>query len=209
MFTVKGMCERVIYLDKGKLINDGTAEDVIAAYEDDNKVEDLPWSRGVIGRGSAPPPVRIDAVEVLDEGGRPRTVFDYGDRVRFRLHYEASQVIDEPNFVVSIIRSDNVSCCNYTTATDGCAIPAVSGIGSVELLTPPLKLVSDHYQLNMLVWDAAFQRLYCAQRGPTFHVKHPLFNTHFGVFHEPAEWSWNAETTGHREDARPAASVRP
>jgi lipopolysaccharide transport system ATP-binding protein len=96
-----------------------------------------------------------------------------------------------PNFVVAFIRSDNVACCNYNTAMDGFVIPFLEGEGTIEAMTPRLKLVSELYNIHVLVWDKAFQRLYSAQQtSTTFHVRHQLLSTHFGVFHESAQWSW-------------------
>ena len=61
--------------------------------------------------------------------------------------------------------------------------------GEIELITPPLKLVSERYSIQVLVRDEQFQRLYCAKTGPSFHVRDDLLSTHFGVFHEPADWN--------------------
>ena len=95
-----------------------------------------------------------------------------------------------PNVNVSFIRSDNVACCNYNMTMDGLSIPSLVGRGTIEVLTPPLKLVSELYTIHVMVWDAKFEKLYAAQIGMTFHVRHQVLNTHFGVFHESAEWSW-------------------
>jgi homopolymeric O-antigen transport system ATP-binding protein len=65
----------------------------------------------------------------------------------------------------------------------------VLGEGVVELLTPPIKLVSDLYSINIMVWDSDFQQLHCAQEGKNFHVTHPVLSTEFGVFHEAGEWN--------------------
>ena len=100
-----------------------------------------------------------------------------------------------PNFSVSFIRSDNVACCNYNTAMDDFNVGTVVGEGVVELLTPPLKLVAEHYTINILIWDSHFHRLYCAQVGKNFHVAHAVLGTEFGVFHESGEWCDSNETS--------------
>ena len=64
------------------------------------------------------------------------------------------------------------------------------GPGTIEVLTPPLKLVAELYAIHVMVWDAKFQQLYSAQIGTTFHVRHSLLSPHFGVFHEAAQWHW-------------------
>jgi lipopolysaccharide transport system ATP-binding protein len=128
-------------------------------------------------------------MEVLDESGQPRTMFDHGERMRVRFSYEAREPVRHPNFVVALIRSDNVNCCDYSTALDGFAVPPIAGPGHIEVVTPPLKLIADQYTIHIVVWDTKFQRLYCAQIGKSFHVRHQVLSTAFGVFHESAEWS--------------------
>lgn len=49
--------------------------------------------------------------------------------------------------------------------------------------------MSESYKINVLVRDANFEELYCAQIGKTFHIRHDLLDTHFGVFHEEGQWS--------------------
>ena len=109
----------------------------------------------------------------------------YGQRAIEQAELEP---VPNPNVVVSFIRSDNVACCNYSSGMDGAVVSSAAGEETLELLTPPLKLVSELYMLHLLVWDQKFQKLYCAQGGSTFHVRDELLSTSFGVFHEPAQW---------------------
>lgn len=210
MFTIKAMCDRVLYLAQGQTCCYGWPSDVIRVYEQDTLCRregplDTPrWAQAMLAVDPSQRSIDITDVEVLDETGQPRTIFDYGERVRVRMKFKAHQRIVNPNFVVSVIRSDNVNCCNYSTALDGFTIPSLSGAGSIEVLTPPLKLVSALYAIHVVVWDTEFQRLYGAQIGATLHVRHQLLSTHFGVFHESAEWSLPTgqdEVTSTRVDA--------
>jgi lipopolysaccharide transport system ATP-binding protein len=190
MFAIKAMCTRVIYLSHGEICLDGQAEDAIHLYEKDSRLGPAPWAQGLIGSDPSLHPIHITDIALLAEGGKPRTVFAYGERMRVRIHFEASQPVENPNFNVSFIRSDNVACCNYNTTMDDFPVPSLSGKGVIELLTPPIRLVSELYTIHVMVWDTQFQRLYNAQIGTTFHVQHQVLSPHFGVFHESAEWSW-------------------
>jgi lipopolysaccharide transport system ATP-binding protein len=191
MFSIKAMCDRVICLSRGRLIYDGPTEEGIALYEKESRLSVAHWARDVVGSDPTRRPIYVTDVETLSEGGEPRTVFEHGERMRVRVAFNASQQVANPNFVIAFLRSDGVACCNYSTATDGIAIPAVRGDGVVDVLTPPIKLVSELYAIQVLVWDDKFQRLQCAQEGPSFHVRHDLLSTHFGVFHEGADWTWS------------------
>ena len=57
--------------------------------------------------------------------------------------------------------------------------------------------------LDVVEEAKGFQRLLCAQTGPRFQVRDPLFSTHFGVFHEAAA-AWT-----HTAGAADAAAAAP
>lgn len=189
MFAVKSICNRVVMLSGGKVAFDGPAEEAIERYEGKNKTSALPWAEHAIGTDPSQWDVYMENVETYDVEGMQRNLFNYGERIRIRLDYSVRRTVVRPNFLVSFIRSDEVACCNFNTAMDGFVVPELNSDGTIELLTPPLNLVSESYQIYVLVRDSKFEHLYCAQVGKTFHVRHDLLNTHFGVFHEEGEWS--------------------
>jgi lipopolysaccharide transport system ATP-binding protein len=197
MFAIKSICSRAIYIAEGRVKIDGSPEEVIQAYEADSRLTSpMRGSRRSVDATESPADL-ITHIEVLDEAGRPRLVFDYGERMRVRFRYDIPQPLSSPNFVIAFIRSDNVACCNYVTTLDGLAIPSLVGRGVLEVLTPPLKLVAEMYVIHVLVWDSKFHRLFSYQIGTSFHVRHDLYNsTHFGVFHDSGIWSWQPDNTG-------------
>ena len=192
MFAVKSMCNRVIFLSEGRICFDGAPADAIQLYEGENKTSALPGAQHAIGTDPSEWDVFVEDVATFDEQGQPLSLFNYGDRMRVRLKFTVRRTVLNPNFLISFIRSDEVACCNYNTVMDGFSVPVLEADGTIELLTPPLNLVSESYKICVLVRDAKFERLYCAQVGKTFHVRHDFLNTHFGVFHEQGEWSIDA-----------------
>jgi lipopolysaccharide transport system ATP-binding protein len=193
MFSIKAMCDRVIYLSHGRVLADGPPEEVIPLYEEDvlggQGALDTPrWAHAKLDRDPAKRAVNVTGMEILDEAGRQQSVFGFGERVRVRIEYERREKAINPNFVVALVRSDGVGCCNYSSDLDGFQPRTGLGKGVFEVLLPPLKLVADRYSIHIVVWDSKFQELYGAQIGGSFHVRHELFSTQFGVFHESAEW---------------------
>jgi lipopolysaccharide transport system ATP-binding protein len=186
MFSIKTMCSRVIYIDQGRIRFDGPTEDGIKMYEKGCRLSNLNFSE----KDPSEWPIYLTDIALSDEGGKTRSVFDHGARMRLCLKYKARQTIERPNFIIAFIRSDGVACCNYTSHMDGVAIQQLSGEGSIEVLTPPLKLVAELYTIHILVREREFQQVLCAQIGGTFHVRHHTFDMNFGVFHETAEWNW-------------------
>jgi lipopolysaccharide transport system ATP-binding protein len=188
MFAIKAICNRVIYVSEGQIRFDGSPEEVIQLYEQESRYTTAAWAQDIVGSDPAKQAIYITEMEIYDEHGKSRRVFDYGERMRIRFTFEAPQPVSHPNFNLSFIRSDNVACCNFNMTMDGVSIPSLAGKGTIEVLTPPLKLVSELYAIHVMVWDPKFERLYSAQLGITFHVRHQMLSTHFGVFHESAKW---------------------
>ncbi len=197
MFSIKTMCDRVIYLDHGHVEYDGQTEVGIEKYERGAELSVIPWSKEDPSKW----PIIITGVE-LRSGGERKAMFDLGNRVTVRITYEAREPIQSPNFMVAFIRSDGVSCSVYATETDEFETGRADGDGVIELTTPPLKLVAERYTIHVLIRAKTSQHLLCAQVGPTFHVRDPVLTTQFGVFHEPSEWRL-------REPARAQAQAAP
>jgi len=198
LFAVKAMCRRVLLLSAGRRQFDGLPAEGIDLYEKESRLEADPWAIGVIGEDIDRWPIVIRLMEYLDTEGRPRTVYDYGERMRVRIHYDVRSPVKYPNFYFAIRRSDNVACCSFSAARDGVTTPLLDKSGVIELQTPPLRLVSDQYGSWAIVWDREFKNLYCGQIGPMFHVRDEILNSDFGVFHEPAEWNWRANGAGNQ-----------
>jgi lipopolysaccharide transport system ATP-binding protein len=184
MFSIKTMCERVIYVKRGHVEFDGPVEDGIALYERDCRLSSA-------GDLEGPPdawPIQVTDCELFGADGRTGTVFDMGEQVKVRFSYQAREEITRPNFIVSLVRSDGVVCVMYSTEIDGIDTGVVRGDGQIELTLPPLKLVAEMYTLQVSVRQPHFQRVLCNQTATTLHVRHDLLNSHFGVYHENAAW---------------------
>src|SRR6185436_7433155 len=191
MHSIKSMCPRVIYMRKGQLTYDGPTDEGIRLYEQDSRLSTLALAEG----SSKDWPVVVNSVGITGADGAEKTIFEHGERLRLRLSYETREPLVDPNFIVAFIRSDGVACCNFSTEVDGTSPGRIDGHGVLELVTPPLRLVSDMYQVHVLVRGKGFDQVLSSQVAGTFHVRHALFDRHFGVFHEPGKFTWNPDAS--------------
>jgi lipopolysaccharide transport system ATP-binding protein len=185
LFTIRTMCERVIYLRKGRIVFDGAPEEGLRLYEKDSVLQDLPWFY--------PPgeqqPLKITGISVASEAGGETNALDFGDRMRVRVAFRALRRIERPDFRIAITRVDEVNCATFSTSSDEIDIPAIEGEGVVELLTPPLRLNADRYSVRLLVRERQYGDVIAAQVGGAFDVRHPTFvSAVFGVLHERGDW---------------------
>lgn len=185
MFSIKTMCSRVLYLKQGHIVFDGTTDEGIGIYEEQCRLTST--ASGLAMQEGWP--ISIKEFSILGEDGQLRSVFEYGERIIVRLTYEPEYPVDNPNFIVAILRSDGVACCNYSSELDGLELGQVSGLGALELRTPPMLLVSDLYTIHIIVRERGFQKQLCGQVGGIFHVRHELLDHNFGVFHQAAQWA--------------------
>jgi lipopolysaccharide transport system ATP-binding protein len=185
MFSIKSMCQRVIYLRRGRIQFDGPTDAGIAMYEDDSKLTTA-WG---VDEAREEWPIVLDECRLLGADGAERRIFDHGERMTVRLGYHVRSRVEHPNVIVALIRSDGVAACNYSSETDGADFGTLSDAGTIDVELPPIKLVSEMYTVSVLIRERGFGRILCAQVGGTFHVRHDLYDPHFGVFHEPARWA--------------------
>ena len=189
MFSIKTMCQRVIYLKGGRVAFYGATDEALRLYESDSRLASTSWFHP-----PEHPSIVITDFELFDESGAPRAMFDFGERVRVRVRYHAPAPVEAPHFLLSFTRSDEILVCNFSSFSDNVDLPRVDGEGVIELLTPPLKLVSDRYTISVVVRQRGFERVLCAQIGAAMHMRHEIFNANaFGVFHEAGQW--RVETT--------------
>lgn len=184
MFTIKAMCERVIYLRNGAVAFDGPSEEGIKLYENECQLSILPG----IDKRPEEWPVVVKDIEVSREDGKPTFVFNHGERMRLQICLQTRRPLKGPNVVVAFIRSDGLACCNYCSSLDGLRMDGLQGEGFLELVTPPIKLTAEMYTIHVLVREGEFEQIACGQLAGTFHVRDATLNTHFGVFHEAASW---------------------
>jgi lipopolysaccharide transport system ATP-binding protein len=190
MFSIKSMCERVIYLKKGQIVFDGPTAEGLKLYESDSRLQDAPWFKEAGEEGR---PVTFTDVQLLNERGVESNVFNFGERMTIRLRYRTQGRVERPDIRLGFDRDDGTHAMTFSSQSDGVDLPWLDGEGEIEVRTPPIKLVSDLYVCNVVVRDPT-AKMIAAQIGGHFHVRHPVFSANaFGVFHEAGEWRVSAE----------------
>ena len=110
MFSIKTMCERVIYLKKGTdrvRRPDRRGHRALRAR--------LPALDSAVGQEEQEEmPVNVTECVLSDEAGEPRELFDFGERMRLRITLQAHRRLKNPNIIVAFMRSDGVVSCNYS-----------------------------------------------------------------------------------------------
>jgi len=185
MYSIKTMCQRVIFLKKGRVVFDGPTAEGLKLYEDDSRMKDAHW----FWSDDDERPIKFTSGVIESSAGVDSGVIAHGDRLTIRLRYSTTRRIMAPDVRVSIDRQDNTHCMTFSSKQDGMDIPWIEGEGELVIQTPPLKLTSDFYLANVAVREKSVGKLLAAQIIAHFHVSdHDLGSLSYGVFNEPGAW---------------------
>ena len=203
MYSIKTMCQRVIYLKKGKVVFDGPTAEGLKLYEDDSRMKDTHW----FWSDDDERPIKFTSGSIESSTGLDSGVIAHGDRLTIRLRYSTTRRIMAPDVRVSIDRQDDTHCMTFSSKQVGMDIPWLEGDGELVIQTAPLKLTSDFYLANVAVREKGVGKLLVAQIIAHFHVSDPdLGSLSYGVFNEPG--AWRHTPVAPANDAEASSPVR-
>ena len=158
---LRANCDRMAWLNRGLLAAEGDPPDVINAYLDTIDTE------GAASVGHRPradddreTPLRIVDLEFLDEAGhRPKT-FASGDPLVVRIHYLATEPIEDPVFSLGFYDHNNLHLAGPRSHIGGFRPGKLDGEGWVEFCLPRLPFRSGAFHVNAAVQDSDASFLY-------------------------------------------------
>ncbi len=159
--TVRGLCDRVMWLDNGKVRALGDSVRVTEDY--------LNFQRARIGSslgldnqdeaGKIPKITRqgtkeaeIVKVEFLNEKGEIKDTFNFNETLIVRLHFVAHERIETPNMGVSIWRNDGVLCYGSSSAKDETSLEYLEGEGHLDVIFPECPLMAGEYEISVGIY---------------------------------------------------------
>lgn len=157
MGSMRSMCDTVAWLDAGRLVEVGKAEQVVDRYVDQGhgaiEAPDGSWRFGT-GEG------RLSSVELLDRDGRPTRLVHTGDRVTIRLSWETSQPIEQPVFGLNLWTREGVEVWSQHTRDAAFHVDRIDGRGVVDLEVPELVLLPGAFDLSASIVDQSLTQFY-------------------------------------------------
>ncbi|HUK13341.1 MAG TPA: ABC transporter ATP-binding protein [Thermoanaerobaculaceae bacterium] len=153
---VEQLADRALYLRGGSPVLLGTAGAVVARYRSDVASEESVGEAQVgtprrWGNGD----VTLDAVELVDRGGRPVRLLSSGEAAGIRLAYTAKAAKTDFVFGIAISREDGVHVFGTNTELDGWTSERLDGSGEVVVEFPALELAPGRYLVDAAVHSKA------------------------------------------------------
>ncbi len=164
MGAVKSMCQQVVLMDQGEVIEQGSAEEVADEYlkrahsRGNQRLSTLNRGKNEYPRWGTGEIETLD-IDLMAEGDEPTHVFKPGQPFRVRIRYRVHEDSADPVFGIGLYRSDGtyVNGSNHHWREDPVAAgPLEKGDeGEVEMAMPVLPLLSGEYYLTTFLYDHA------------------------------------------------------
>jgi len=147
MHAVREVCPRVIVLERGVKVCDGSAAEMVTAY-----LKRLPH-RAVSRPETHDGPIIVRRVAFLDDHGRDSESFRSGETLRVRIVLEARARITQPVIGLAFYGSDGTCLYGHNSKIDRWDSGEVEGLVEYEVVYDCVHLYPGHYLVSVAVSD--------------------------------------------------------
>jgi ABC-type polysaccharide/polyol phosphate transport system ATPase subunit len=157
--SVQSMCDRVIWLEHGHVMAEGSPDAVLSKYRGDAKeveskrltrISEEPKSTNRWGTRK----MEIARVRVINSKGMEQSIFGTGDSLVLQMDYVAQEPIHSPIFGMAIHRQDGIHVTGPNTSFFGLVLETIEGSGTVEYTIPYLPILEGLYFITVAVVNA-------------------------------------------------------
>jgi lipopolysaccharide transport system ATP-binding protein len=164
---VEHLCNRVLWLDRGRVRKSGPSREVINAYLDEQDTEFVSEAKVVeriIGRG-----VVVEEVTLRNHCGQQSAEFPPGSNIEILIRYNIIKAIPHARFVVGVIgASGPLFAANMLI--DGSCVAGQTGRGSIACTFKNTPLMPGAYQVYGEVWGDGFDPIFSWSEWARFRI---------------------------------------
>ncbi len=152
MANIRDICTRCIWLDRGRIAQDGPSDEVSAAYEGLSSTGSKPSSHAFLSESERPShangSIRFAEIFLLDEAGR-EAFPESGGPIRIRLVLDVANDVRKADLSLGIRDANGTPLMTFPTflTTEDFSFPA--GRRSADLFIPRVPLTSGSYSIGL------------------------------------------------------------
>jgi ABC-type multidrug transport system ATPase subunit len=154
--AIRGLCDRVIWLNKGQIEEEGKPDSVINAYvkymtSKSTFLNDTSYVSGKTRWGTGE--VCIEKVKVFNSNNEESDKFSFGEEMRVRLEFKTDRKIESPIFWIGIMTDNEIRVVGTYYNKDRVGPYMVEGKGALECIFKNLSLRPGVYHLMVGAYD--------------------------------------------------------
>jgi lipopolysaccharide transport system ATP-binding protein len=191
---IRNLCDRVLWVEHGRIQAAGNAERVTHAYLDGR------LARSADGFSPADAvddthrwgsrEAELERVEFLDAAAQPQRVFATGEAMTVRLYYRAHQRLARPQFGLAFYHESGAHVSGPNNVFAGYEVSGIEGPGHMDYHIPALPLLPGRYLVTAAIHDHAGLHAYDYRRhcAEFVVVSAPQIKERYGILYIPASW---------------------
>lgn len=204
MPTVENLCPRVIWIDKGEIQADGKGSAVIEKYlsrGEDSAAQFLSkYDFRSLNEHEGSGEITYVGFEILDRDGQPKNIIRSGDFMKFRLHYQAHQLVVNPRFQLSINTEKGARIATFGSDISGHYVEKLPpGEGYIDVDVESMNIMPDRYFFNFWIFgdrrNSYYERIWaCAWMDveySNFYKTGKGIDKELGHVFMPCRWDMN------------------
>lgn len=154
LYQVRTLCDRVIYLVRGRKTFDGDVVEGTRRYEHD-VIAGTAEVRDGAPRDAGDAPARVHEARIVCDAGDEGPVIAQGGPLEVAVRYSVARAMPEPPVLsVSLLRGDGVTACVLNTREQGFVLDGTPGVHTVRARFETLPLHPSRFSAEVLLWDA-------------------------------------------------------
>ncbi len=158
LYMVQVVCQKALYLRKGQVMQIGSPQDIINAYEHDVHKEQAAAAREqnavALANKADDAGVKITSVEVESHGrAHEDGSFDNARGATVRIAYEAARDVGRVQVSAFLQRADGVTCCMLRSKHAGDPVEVHRGRGEIVIRIERLMLITGVYWIDAFLLD--------------------------------------------------------
>jgi lipopolysaccharide transport system ATP-binding protein len=186
--AVRLMCDRVVWLDDGRLVEEGPAGEVLDRYTGFSYEERVQHESIVDEHRHGSGEIRIAKVDLLDDNGHSLLLHRTGAPLTIRVSYTAFQRVPDPVFGIVLSTKEGALVFGANTIGRDITIDSVDGAHHIDFVMEHLLLTADAYDLSVYVVDRLLSHTYdSVQSLVRFDVRTDGYFEP-GVIRHPGHW---------------------
>ena len=151
LYAIEQLCDRVIWLDRGRIRQIGEPGKVLRGYLDE--IDKQLVASTPIDDGSSGNRVKIQGVEIIDEYGKETDTIEQNEDLVVKVIFEAPQKIESPYFCIWISEAQSgIPLFSANMLLDDHKIPYIYGKGSISCKFDKLPLMPKAYSIWLEVY---------------------------------------------------------
>jgi ABC-2 type transport system ATP-binding protein len=181
--VVRQLCDRVIMLEKGTVVVDGSPLDALRAFRDLYQQDVVAIDAFGTQR------IAVEAVRVTDAGGQVKSRFDSGEPLGIELDVVAHQTTDDWAVGVAIYNHLDLMVYGINTVLLAQTLPTINGRHRVRIDFDEIPMVEGQYMVTVALHNVSeTEQYHRLERTASFRVFNPTnevgvlhMNTHVSV----------------------------